>query len=132
MEVLGLPAVLELLEDAAAAFAETRIAQFSVIYQYLSACGGYGFGNLGRRLTRNTLIALAVVIRADIKVDMVFAIVPLDAFAFRLGTCIVFGTTFGYGLILLNLSQQPRTRNHCVSLEQFQRCISTHLGRYDT
>ena len=124
-----LPAVLELLEDTAAAFAETGVAKLAVSHEHLAARGIDGLGDLGGRLARHALVALAVVIGADIEIDVVLAVVPLYTLVLGLGAGTVFlagGLDFA---VLVDLRQQPRARDDSVGLEQLQRGVGAHLGR---
>ena len=70
------PAGAELLGDAPAALAEAGIADLTVVGEHLATRLTDGLLHMGRGLTRDALIALAVVVGADVEERVVLAVVP--------------------------------------------------------
>ena len=79
--------------------------------------------------SRDALIALAVVVGADVEDGVVFAVVPSNerVVGFLEGEEIVLGPL----LAMLQLGQQPRAGDDGMSLEEFHRRSGTHLAGDD-
>ena len=76
--MLILPTGLKLLSYAAAAFAEPRIAQMTVMHKGLSECLlDSGLGGTADDACA-ALVTLAVVIGTDVKQGMLVMVIPLD------------------------------------------------------
>ena len=104
-----LPAVLEFLGSAATAFGEAGVAYLVVVQEYLSACGVNGLRHLWTCSLCYALVALAMVVGANVEDGMVFAVVPLYEFVVLAyereesvlsGTCLLFASLF-------HLCEQP-------------------------
>ena len=72
------PTALIELGDASAALAEAGIAHLALIAEYDASRGAYGLIHLWGHLTAHTLVALAMVIGADIEMGVSFAVVPTN------------------------------------------------------
>ncbi len=73
-----IPACLEDFEDSAAAFREAGVAELAVEGEDHAAGVGHGSGGHRGRDTADALIALAVVVGADVEIEMVFAVPVSD------------------------------------------------------
>ena len=73
-----LPAILVFLRLSTTAFRESRVADFTVIDQYLSARGLHSLQYYRVSGIRNALISLAMVVSADIEYGVVLTVIPAD------------------------------------------------------
>ena len=127
--VLVLPAIFKLLAYASAALAETCVANLQSFLQNLPLCGFYSLYNRLVVCLCYALVALAMVIGADIKNRVVFAVVPFDVFSFGLGKREE-SAVFLFLLILialLDLCKQPTARDYGVSLQKFESRCCLHF-----
>ena len=81
--VLVLPATLELLGPSSAALREPGVADLPFGGQHLSGGGPDGRVYFRTRGARDALVALAMIIGADVEDGVVFAVVPSDEFGVR-------------------------------------------------
>ena len=75
-----LPAVLEFLGSTTAAFGESCVANLVIVQEYLSACGVNRLCHLWACSLCYALIALAMVVGANVEYGMVLAVVPFYQF----------------------------------------------------
>ena len=118
--MLIFPAILKLFRLPAAAFAEPGIADFTLVGEYLPAGGLHGLCHMGVAGFRDALIALAVVVGTYIEDGVVLTVVPthdLVLFFHEREETVVAACLFSL-TAFLHLSQQPRTRDDGMGLEQ--------------
>ena len=75
-----LPAILIFLSSTATALRETGVAHLTIRHQHLTLRSPDGFCHMRVGGTRDALIALTVVVGADVEDGMLLAVVPTDEF----------------------------------------------------
>ena len=125
------------LRASAAAFGEACVADFygSIavgVLQHLPLRGLHGFLHAGVGRTRHALVALTVVVGADVEERVVFAVAPADELVLRLDEREE-GRTLAFVALatLLHLGVEPRARDDGCSLEEFLRTGGFHLAGDD-
>ena len=98
---------MEFLGDTAAALGEPGIADFLAIHQNLSLGLADSFCHMRRSLLGDALVALAVVVGADIKDGVVFAVVPADEHVVFLDKREKIVAALSHVSALLHLCQEP-------------------------
>ena len=121
------PAILEFLGHASAAFREAGVADRIVIHQYLSTCLFDHLPDYRVRCPGNTLVTLAMVVGTDIEQIMVLPVVPADQ-----GLVVAVTTFIGRNRsvqveILLDLCQEPASRDHGMGFQQLFGSVGAHL-----
>ncbi len=113
-----LPAVLKFFKHASAAFGEACVAEPPSLFVSTSPrVASTAWSTVGRSLSGYALVALAVVVGADVELEVVFAVVPYDAF----GVCFHFGRSCCLGAAFVELGKKPASGNDGVRLEKFER-----------
>ena len=127
-----LPNILKTLSYTAAALRETCVAGLTVVSHNLAASLSNSLThNLGRS-TVDTLITLAVVIGAHIEIGVILTVEPTNILVIGAGLGLVISLCLLQLCRLLDLCDQPATRDNCVSLQQLQRRSCAHLRRDNT
>ena len=72
------PAILEFFESSATAFGEAGIAYFLIGHEYLTTGSGNGLLHYFGGSARDALVALAMVVGADIEAGMGVTFIPFD------------------------------------------------------
>ena len=103
------PAILILFTYATTAFTEACVANLAFRHQYLTTCCSNSLGHVGACFLRDALVALAVVVGANVKDGMIFAVVPLNQFVVFLDEREEAVSAFLQFLALIHLRQQPAT-----------------------
>ena len=114
-----LPAVFKLFGDSATAFREASVADVAIVGEHLTASIFDGFSHMRTRLHGNALVALTMVVGTNIEDGVVFAVVPFYQRVVALFEREEVVATLFLLATFLHLSQQPRARNHGMSLEKF-------------
>ena len=130
--MLVLPAGLERFRVAAATFGEACIADFPFVGKHLTARSFHGCTYLGSVRTCNTLIALAVVVGANIENRVIFAVVPTDEFIVCLCEREEIMAAGSHRLPFLHLCKEPTAADDGRCFQEFHRAGGTHLAADDT
>ena len=119
------PAMFKLFGNATATFREAGVADFSFVSKYFSPRrfdDGLNIRILGR--TCHTLVALAMIVGADIKQGVVFAVVPADQFLIVPETTLYMFRLF---TLLFDLCQYPASGNNGMGFQKFSWRTGIHL-----
>ena len=126
-----LPAVLELLGHAAAALAVAGIAYLVLVHQNLTLRGLHGSIHTAVAGLGDALVALAVVVGADVEDLVVLAVVPANELIVLLNEREEAVLPVVQLLTLLHLSQQPRPADDGMGLQQLDAAGGLHLAGDD-
>ena len=112
------PTILELLSLSTTALREAGIAYLVAIGQNLSSGGADGFYHMGIIRLSDTLIALTMIIGTHIEDGVILTVVPADDLIIFLDKREETVAAVLSLLALLHLSQEPRTGDDGMSLEE--------------
>ena len=124
-----LPYILKTLGYTAAALRETCVAGLAIVSNDLTARLSNSLTNYLGRCAVDTLITLAVVISAHVEIGVILTVEPTNILVIGAGLGLIIGLSLLQLSRLLDLCDQPATRDHCVSLQQLQRRGCAHLRR---
>lgn len=125
------PSSFKLLKHSAARLREAGVAERAVVGEHLSPRRFDGVAHGGCRLAGDALVTLAMVVGADVEINMVLAVVPTHQLSFCACAWVV-GRFFGCKLLVfLYLCQEPAAGNHGMRFQQFKRGGGAHFRRND-
>ena len=126
-----LPTVLILVCLTTATLAEACVANLSFVHQDLPSRGIDGFRHLRIAGAGDALIALAVVVGADVEDGVVLTVVPADALALTLDEGEEGCRSVGFFLPSLHLGMEPTAADDGSGFEELQRTTALHLAADD-
>ena len=130
--VLLVPAGTEALRGTTAAFREAGVAELVVVDEDFTAGFGHRTAHIVKGFGGDALIALAMVVGADVEEDVVTAVVPADEFV---GFMDEAEESLAVGGLLEtaveHLAEEPATRDDGMGLEEFEGGGGVHLGGDD-
>ena len=126
-----LPAVLILVRLTSATLSESRIANLSIVHEYLTSSRANCLSYSGIAGSRDALITLAVVIGTDVEDGVVFAVVPTDTLAFAFDESEEGRSLLGMLLSPLHLGIEPTSRDDGGGFQELERATALHLATDD-